>query len=433
KARGHPDEQAREIWRQIESFASFSFAKGHSASYAVESYQSLWLKAHHPLEFMVAVANNFGGFYSLEFYLHEARRHGAVIEAPCVNVSGELCSLLRAGDHPRCCTVDPLGRRDSYDRRDSIFLGLANIKSLTAETVQLILHERRRNGPFQDLEDLLHRVPLPLEQARILIRTGALRFTGKSKPQLLWDLTLLHSPARITADGDLFITKVEEPRLPALHHYPLADAYDELELLGFPLCDPFSLVEGVEGLSRRREGAKDEGLPPRRQARQEMTHAKPRRREGAKAGPVDSCQLSVVRAASDHSRRTTDNGQPTTDNQQRATDNYERRTAHSPPTILKHDMPRHIGKRVAMLGYMVHVKPASTRTGEWMSFGSFIDPAGDLWDSTQFPSVAARFPFRGRGVYRLTGVVEEEFGHCSLRTQSVEKLPWKADPRYGGK
>ncbi|MBP9081057.1 MAG: hypothetical protein KBF80_12480 [Flavobacteriales bacterium] len=94
-------------------------------------------------------------------------------------------------------------------------------------------------------------------------------------------------------------------------------------------------------------------------------------------------------------------------------------------------MPHHIGKRVIMLGYMVHVKPASTRTGEWMSFGSFIDPAGELWDSTQFPSVAARFPFRGRGVYRLIGVVEEEFGHCSLRTQVVEKLPWKADPRYG--
>src|SRR5690606_18397041 len=91
KAKGHPAGQPEEVWRQIESFASFSFAKGHSASYAVESYQSLWLKAHHPLEFMVAVANNFGGFYSLEFYLHEARRHGAVIEAPCVNVSGELC------------------------------------------------------------------------------------------------------------------------------------------------------------------------------------------------------------------------------------------------------------------------------------------------------------------------------------------------------
>ena len=60
-----------------------------------------------------------------------------------------------------------------------------------------------------------------------------------------------------------------------------------------------------------------------------------------------------------------------------------------------------------------------------------IDTAGDFWDSTQFPQVAARYPFRGRGVYRLTGVVEEEFGHYALRTTCMEKLPWKPDPRYG--
>ena len=94
-------------------------------------------------------------------------------------------------------------------------------------------------------------------------------------------------------------------------------------------------------------------------------------------------------------------------------------------------MPAHIGKRVSMLGYLVHLKPASTRMGAWMSFGSFIDPAGDFWDSTQFPQVAARHPFRGRGVDLLTGTVEAEFGHCALRTERIEKLPWKPDPRYG--
>ncbi|HCD48066.1 MAG TPA: hypothetical protein DEQ46_05480, partial [Cryomorphaceae bacterium] len=64
KARGYSLELAQDIWRQIESFAGYAFAKGHSASYAVESYQSLYLKAHYPLEYMVAVINNFGGFYS---------------------------------------------------------------------------------------------------------------------------------------------------------------------------------------------------------------------------------------------------------------------------------------------------------------------------------------------------------------------------------
>jgi len=93
-------------------------------------------------------------------------------------------------------------------------------------------------------------------------------------------------------------------------------------------------------------------------------------------------------------------------------------------------MPRNIGQRVSMLGYVVHVKPTRTGAGERMSFGSFIDTAGDFWDSTQFPDVEARFPFHGRGVYLLTGVVEEEFGHCSLNVQGVVKVPWKQDPRY---
>jgi DNA polymerase-3 subunit alpha len=351
KARGHPDTEAAEVWRQIGSFASFSFAKGHSASYAVESYQSLYLKAHYPLEFLVGVANNFGGFYSTEFYLHEAKRKGAVIEPPCVNTSGELCILVNGdrslGNGP---DLSPITSHLS-SATPRIYLGLANVKSLTDETVRLILHDRQRRGPFADLPDLLRRVPLPLEQARTLVRIGALRFSGRSKPQLMWDLALLHSgPAHVPATADLFITKVEEPRLPELQHYPLADAYDELELLGFPLCDPFALVD----------------LP----------------RE---------------------------------------------------PCILQRDMHGHIGRQVAMFGYLVHVKATDTRHDQHMTFGSFIDTAGDFWDSTQFPSVAARFPFRGRGVYRLTGVVEEEFGHVSLRTRAMEKLPWRPDPRYGEK
>ena len=187
------------------------------------------------------------------------------------------------------------------------------------------------------------------------MRVGALRFTGRSKPQLLWDLTLLHPGAHVVERGsDLFVLKPPQPRLPALQHFDLSDAYDELELLGFPLCDPFLLVD--------HRSADDKGLV----------------------------------------------------------------------SILARDMPAHVGRRVSMLGYVVHVKPTRTGTGERMSFGCFIDPAGDFWDSTQFPSVEARFPFRGRGVYRLTGKVEMEFGHCSLSVHHMEKFPWKGDPRYGG-
>jgi len=69
--KGYPGEITKEVWRQIESFAGYSFSKAHSASYAVESFQSLWLKSHYPLEFMVAVINNFGGFYRTWVYVQE--------------------------------------------------------------------------------------------------------------------------------------------------------------------------------------------------------------------------------------------------------------------------------------------------------------------------------------------------------------------------
>jgi len=77
--KGYPAELTSEVWRQIESFAGYSFSKAHSASYAVESFQSLYLKSRFPLEFMVAVINNFGGFYQTWVYVNEARRCGATI------------------------------------------------------------------------------------------------------------------------------------------------------------------------------------------------------------------------------------------------------------------------------------------------------------------------------------------------------------------
>src|SRR6056297_3619379 len=90
---GYPENIAREVWRQIESFAGYSFSKAHSASYAVESFQSLYLKAHYPLEFQVAVINNFGGFYPTWVYVNEARRKGADVELPCVNHSHNATSI----------------------------------------------------------------------------------------------------------------------------------------------------------------------------------------------------------------------------------------------------------------------------------------------------------------------------------------------------
>ena len=110
KKRGYTQEVTDRVWFEIESFSGYSFAKGHSASYAVESYQSLFLKAHYPLEFMVGVINNFGGFYQTEFYFHEARMDGAEIEAPCINHSDHTTTI--AGDGGGMVAVVYAGRFD---------------------------------------------------------------------------------------------------------------------------------------------------------------------------------------------------------------------------------------------------------------------------------------------------------------------------------
>jgi DNA-directed DNA polymerase III PolC len=89
--RGVDETVSEEIWRQIESFGGYAFCKAHSASFAVISYQTAYLKAHYPAEFMAAVIANNGGFYSASAYVEEARRMGVSILPPDVNKSGKEC------------------------------------------------------------------------------------------------------------------------------------------------------------------------------------------------------------------------------------------------------------------------------------------------------------------------------------------------------
>src|SRR5262249_48014798 len=77
-----------DVWRMILSFSGYSFCKPHSASYALVSFKSAWLKAHHPAEFMAAVLANEGGYYSPFAYVSECRRMGMAVLPPDINLSG---------------------------------------------------------------------------------------------------------------------------------------------------------------------------------------------------------------------------------------------------------------------------------------------------------------------------------------------------------
>ena len=239
--RNYPHQIITEAWRQIESFAGYSFSKAHSASFAVESYQSLYLRHYFPLEFIVAVINNFGGFYSTEFYVHDARMLGGIIHAPCVNKSEYFTTL--------------------YGR--DIFLGFVHLKDLENELGHFIPEERISKGDFKNLEDFLRRVPVGIEQLTLLIRIGAFRFTGKTKKELLWeaDRLALRKTVRV-GETALFEIPTSDFQLPVLDAQPYEDAFDEIELLGFPVCSPFELLDhSLDGTVTSREMLAFAGRP----------------------------------------------------------------------------------------------------------------------------------------------------------------------------
>lgn len=222
RASGYPEGVSREIWRQMESFAGFSFNKAHSASFAVESYQSLFLKTYYPLEFMVAVLNNYGGFYRRKVYVGEAQKNGAHICLPCVNKSQYNTSI----------------------RGMDIYLGYDGILNLEQELAQFIPIEQQRNGNYTSLENFLLRTGAGLEQLILLIRCGAFRFTGMGKKELLWEAHLLCNERRGREAANLFDAPFRKPVLPRLDSCLLEDIYDEIELLGFPVsASAFDLLK----------------------------------------------------------------------------------------------------------------------------------------------------------------------------------------------
>ncbi|MCF6356371.1 MAG: DNA polymerase III subunit alpha [Draconibacterium sp.] len=224
RIKGYAEKTISGIWQQIESFANYAFSKGHSASYAVESFQALYLKAYYPREYMVATLNNGGGFYSPELYFHEAKMHGAKIEVPCVNRSKWLNSI----------------------RNETIYIGFYILHEIVRDVAENMMNERERNGKFKNLNDFVSRIKISLEQLIILIRAGALRFTGKTKKELLWDAHYLLGHSKKTApENTLFETKPREFKLPELWKHELEDSFDEIELLGFPTRSPFGMLESA--------------------------------------------------------------------------------------------------------------------------------------------------------------------------------------------
>jgi error-prone DNA polymerase len=224
EAKGYDKNVTETIWYQIESFAGFSFSKAHSASYAVESYQSLFLKTHFPLEFIVAVINNFGGFYRTWVYMYEAKKLGANVNLPCINNSDNLTTLS--------------------DK--DVFMGFIHVKGLQKTIIAKLISEREIRGPYVDLETFVLRTSVTLEQLLIIIKCGACRVFNNNKKALYWNAYYILGKDHGKANNNLVL--FQEPNkafvLPKLHYSFVENLFDELALFDFPISNDFySLIK----------------------------------------------------------------------------------------------------------------------------------------------------------------------------------------------
>ena len=163
-------EICEKIWQMIQSFSGYSFCKPHSASYALVSFKSAYLRSHYPAEFMASVISNQGGYYSTFAYISESRRMGLEVLMPDINKS-----VLHY-----------------YGIQKSIRVGFMQIKDLGAKSIQKILKERIDNGLYQSFNDFLERVTLTENEISLLIKAGCFDELEPlySRPQLLWLLKL---------------------------------------------------------------------------------------------------------------------------------------------------------------------------------------------------------------------------------------------------
>jgi error-prone DNA polymerase len=196
-ANGVDEATAAEVWQQLAGFAGFGFCKSHAAAFALVSYQTLYLKAHHPAAFYCALLNHQPmGFYPPEVVAGDARRHGVPILAPDVNRSMEACTLEEASNVNR----QPSNVNCPSSGVEGIRLGLRYVDGL-GEAWQTRIVVRRGDRPFQDLPDFCRRTRLPRPVVENLIRAGAMEGIGPTRRDLLWELgTLIYQEEGLDLD-----------------------------------------------------------------------------------------------------------------------------------------------------------------------------------------------------------------------------------------
>ncbi|GAB2661806.1 DNA polymerase III subunit alpha [Flavihumibacter cheonanensis] len=135
--KGHPKDKLEKIWTDWEAFAQYAFNKSHSTCYAFVAYQTAYLKAHYPSEYMAAVLNNAGSIEKITFFMEECKRMGLEVLGPDINESKKGFAVNKEG---------------------AIRFGLGGLKGVGEAAVDSIISERAQAGPYTSIFDMIKRI-----------------------------------------------------------------------------------------------------------------------------------------------------------------------------------------------------------------------------------------------------------------------------------
>ncbi len=166
-ANGHDAKILEKVWKDWEAFASYAFNKSHSTCYAWVAYQTAYLKAHYPAEYMAAVlSNNMKDIKQVSFFMEECKRMGLTVLGPDINESFAKFSVNKDG---------------------AVRFGMAAIKGVGETAVKTIIEERKENGNYSSIFDVTKRVDLRVANKKafegLILAGGFDSFTNTHRAQ----------------------------------------------------------------------------------------------------------------------------------------------------------------------------------------------------------------------------------------------------------
>jgi DNA polymerase-3 subunit alpha len=234
--KGHPKDKLTKIWNDWKAFAQYAFNKSHSTCYAFVAYQTAYLKAHYPSEYMAAVLNNQNNMEKITFFMEECRRMGVQVLGPDINESDMAFAVNKKGQ---------------------VRFGLTGVKGVGDKAVESIIAERMERGPYKSIFDFAQRSntrSINRKSYENLVYGGAFdefgfnraRFFAKNDTGVLTGIERLikysndYQNIQITSQSSLFggsvTSYIPEPTLPESDEWGLIEKLKyEKEVIGIYL------------------------------------------------------------------------------------------------------------------------------------------------------------------------------------------------------